>query len=650
MSVQRPQEVFDVYGRHIRLGARLGQGGEGAVYEIASNDNTVAKIYHNPLTSERAEKIRAMMAMRAEPMGTLTAWPITLLSRRTGEAVGLVMPKVVGHKDIHHLYSPKSRRNDFQRANWHFLIRAATNLARAVASIHESGCVIGDVNPGGILVAQDARVRLIDCDSFQIKAKGRQFLCHVGVPHFTPPELQGRDFSGLVRTPNHDNFGLAVLIFLMLFMGRHPFAGRFLGAGDMPIEKAIAEYRFVYGRNRAAAKMDQPPGTPSLDVASGDVALLFERAFERHTASGSRPGAREWIAALETLEKKLKQCAINSSHIYLGGLSTCPWCEMEAKAGIPLFPLSIPRAPGGLLNLEDLWKQVSALPHPGVAPPIENPTLAASLKPSPDVQKLRGRQSIGPFLTLLAGVAPIAVGLFVAPKAILLAIIAGIAAAVLARRTLGGKEQIEDLVQARSNAEQRWKQIVEQWNERAGSDFFDKKRAELDGLRKDLESLPTKRLMKLNDLMARRRDTQLEQFLDRFEIPAKGVSGIGPARKATLESYGIETAADINPQKLGTVPGIGPTRLAALLKWRRSVEAKFRFDSSKGIEPQDQARVEQEIMNQRQTLISRFQTALAELKQISSQIEWARKNMRDQVETEYRQYLQAAANAKALGR
>jgi DNA-binding helix-hairpin-helix protein with protein kinase domain len=34
-------------------------------------------------------------------------------------------------------------------------------------------------------------------------------------------------------------------------MGRHPFAGRYLGLGEMPIERAIAECRFAYSRDSA---------------------------------------------------------------------------------------------------------------------------------------------------------------------------------------------------------------------------------------------------------------------------------------------------------------------------------------------------------------------------------------------------------------
>jgi DNA-binding helix-hairpin-helix protein with protein kinase domain len=95
-----------------------------------------------------------MIALRDDRIGSLTAWPVDLLSIASSRAlIGLLMPKVSGRKDIHHLYSPKSRRVDFHRADWRFLIRASANTARAFAVVHESGCIIGDVNHGGARVA-----------------------------------------------------------------------------------------------------------------------------------------------------------------------------------------------------------------------------------------------------------------------------------------------------------------------------------------------------------------------------------------------------------------------------------------------------------------------------------------------------------------
>ena len=194
-----------------------------------------AKIYHAPLSPERADKIRLMASQQAPALTSVASWPVDLITDAKGQVVGLVMPRVDGKKDVHKLYSPKSRRREFHRADWRFLVRTSANIARAFAQLHQHGCVIGDVNHGSVLVAQDARVTLIDCDSFQVVSGSRRYLCEVGVDNYTPPELQGRPLVGVVRTPDHDNFGLAVMVFNLLMMGRHPFAGRYGGAGDMPI-------------------------------------------------------------------------------------------------------------------------------------------------------------------------------------------------------------------------------------------------------------------------------------------------------------------------------------------------------------------------------------------------------------------------------
>jgi DNA-binding helix-hairpin-helix protein with protein kinase domain len=231
-----------VSGDTLEIGRQIGRGGEGAVYEVVGRPNEVAKIYHEVMSSEKAAKLKAMIRLAVPQLLESAAWPTETLHRaRGGAPVGFVMAKVTRFREIHALYSPAHRKQEFPNANWKFLVVSARNVANVFASLHAAGHVISDVNQGNVVVSSRATVKLIDCDSFQIVSEGRQFLCEVGVGHFTPPELQGRRFSGLVRTPNHDRFGLAVLCFHLLFAGRHPHAGRFLGTGDMPIEKAIRE-------------------------------------------------------------------------------------------------------------------------------------------------------------------------------------------------------------------------------------------------------------------------------------------------------------------------------------------------------------------------------------------------------------------------
>ena len=257
------QQFYSSEGKLISLGRKLGQGGEGAVFEVYLDSNLVAKLYLDAaIASKRAAKLATMVGLKTERLLKLSAWPVDTLHERSGGAVtGFVMPKVVGHHDIHILYGIKTRHVEYPDARWPFLLQAGANVARAFSVIHEHRHVIGDVNERGLLVAKSATVRLIDCDSFQISANGNRYLCEVGVPTHTPPELQDRSFTGVMRTQDHDAFGLAVIIFQLLFMGRHPFSGAFLGRGDMPLERAIKEFRFAYGPGAASRQMKQPPAT-----------------------------------------------------------------------------------------------------------------------------------------------------------------------------------------------------------------------------------------------------------------------------------------------------------------------------------------------------------------------------------------------------
>ena len=227
-------------------------------------------------------------------------------------------------------------------------------------------------------------------DSFQISDGGRVYTCNVGVPEFTPPELQGRPFRGLVRTQDHDEFGLAVLLFHLLFLGRHPFAGRWLGPGEMPLARAIGESRFAYGRDRALRQMDQPPGTPPIDIYSPGLALMFERSL---TAPGFRPSSAEWATALEAVESGLIDCPADPEHHqYMRGLPFCPWCRVQAVTRLQLFagaarrlraaPAPASPVAGAPPPLPDLARRIEAL-QPPAAPALLSRAMLGQMPPRP---------------------------------------------------------------------------------------------------------------------------------------------------------------------------------------------------------------------------------------------------------------------------
>jgi len=337
---KKPNEALTLGGGgSLDLADLIGRGGEGSVYAVRGDPKVVAKLYDGGLSSERRAKLEAMIKMNSQALADITAWPHDLVLSR-GKPIGFVMPKAERAEEAHILYSPKSRKQKFPEAGYRFVVHAATNIARAFAVVHEQGIVIGDVNERVAMISHDATVRLIDCDSFQVNDGRQQHLCEVGVPLFTPPELQGLStFRGTDRNQNHDLFGLAVLLFHMLFLGRHPYSGRFRKAGDMPIEEAIKQQRFAYSANTAQTLMDPPPHTPALTSSGRDPAALFERAFAPSRAGTvpTRPTASEWANVLNGVLANLVNCRDNGAHAYIKDHATCPWCAIEATTGREMF-------------------------------------------------------------------------------------------------------------------------------------------------------------------------------------------------------------------------------------------------------------------------------------------------------------------------
>jgi len=319
------------------LGQELGRGGEGVVCAVIGRVDSAAKIYHKPVSVERAAKLTAMVGMGSDLLLRVASWPTDTLRRANGEIAGFLMSKVVGYQPVFALYLPKPRLSAFPSADWRFLIYAAANAARAFAVVHAHGLVIGDVNHGNLVVAQDATVKLIDCDSFQVVKGDKTWLCEVGVDTHQPPEMQGKAKYDSPRTPNHDNFGLAVLIFQLLCLGRHPFAGRSTAPGDPPsIAEAITKARYAYARDPGRTQMQPPPGSLSMEALTPRIQDLFEKAFAPDAAQKGRPKGDEWVQALMELAGDLQRCPVDSGHVFRGGLSECPWCELEAT-GVLLF-------------------------------------------------------------------------------------------------------------------------------------------------------------------------------------------------------------------------------------------------------------------------------------------------------------------------
>ena len=212
-------------------------------------------------------------------------------TRPTAEVVGFLMPNVKA-KEIHELYSLKSRRVYFPEATWHFLVHTAANVARAFYSLHKNAHIMGDVNHGNCVVLADGTVKLIDCDSYSIKTEKSATACEVGVATHLAPELQGVNLRGVEREKTRQFRSRCHHFPTALSWEDILFPEIISAQKKKSLEDCIREYRFAYGENTELKNVEQPPGTLSLVEVSPRIAAVRTRFSDRRDAPNRVNGSK----------------------------------------------------------------------------------------------------------------------------------------------------------------------------------------------------------------------------------------------------------------------------------------------------------------------------------------------------------------------
>jgi DNA-binding helix-hairpin-helix protein with protein kinase domain len=563
-------------GKAYKLGKLVGKGGEGEVFLVENLPDRAVKIYKENLRGSREPKVRAMIDGGLAGITDLVAFPSELTTDPSGSFRGFAMRLVKAFWPMHQLYGPKSRKVQYPKADYRHLVHAALNVARAVGKVHETGCVIGDFNHSGVLVSQDFTVALIDADSFQFTANGRSYPCVVGVPDFTAPELQGHSLSAVTRTKAQDHFGLAVAIFQLLFMSRHPYAGTFAGA-DLTMSQAIAQNRFAFSVTRQAqTRSNPPPGSLLLNDFPAQIAQAFEGAFGLEPAV--RPNAATWVSLLKNLEASLSRCTRVKTHYYPSAARECVWCRLTVQSGVDMFPdflsTDTPIPSSGPFDVERIWAQIRAvnLPQPADLIPKWNGALGTDRAVTDAKHAVMTNKAIGAAAIVAAGAGLV----ILSPFAIVWLGLGGFGLFKL----FGGSVDHEPFRSAFAIADQRARDAEIAFIQRIGL-------TELFGIRDDLEKwinshrqLDADLNRDLANLRRTREARQRDTYLDQFPIRRAKISGIGPAKTATLASFGIETAADVTESAVRAVPGFGEAMTAKMISWRRTHEVRFRYNAA----------------------------------------------------------------------
>ena len=637
---------YDSQNKPFELGERLGSGGEGTVYSC-EDFNLVAKIYHAPVTDDKAEKLRWMAANKNEQLLKVAAWVIDVLrDAPDGKVVGFLMPNVKA-KEIHELYSLKSRRVYFPEATWHFLVHTAGNLARAFHNLHKNAHIMGDVNHGNCVVLADGTVKLIDCDSYSIKTDKLRYHCEVGVATHLAPELQGADLSEVEREDKHDNFGLAVIIFQLLFLGRHPFAGNFLGAEDKSIEDCIREYLFAYGENAAKYKVVQPPGTLSLSDVSPAVAALFRRAF---LTRDNRPEPREWIEALGDLADNLEQCALHPGHFYFNESAHCPWCEIEGKTGLMLFPFvtgskqADGEKPFNIFTVENLIASFGIgenLPAKPLLPAVLPPPSAEIVEAKIDNRKLMLISITTQFFGLIFLMVVLGVGV---------AFFIGICAMVfwMVYLNIPAKSLTDDAVRELSGLQAEWDTFEHKWKQNALPQTLD---SDLVSVRKkvaDYQKFQQERIRAAKVLEEETERRELFQHLRSMPLEDAEIDGFAEQERQWLVGKGIKTAAEITENRIRGFHDFNGEIVPKLLEWRNKIELDFAAVPRRAFKDEHDE-FTKETARERRRIELDIEHSLTVLRSGAVNLRRKQQELAEKSATLANRFLQAKSNAESLG-
>lgn len=603
-------------GRTFQIGQKLGNGGEGEVFRVQDHPEFALKLYFKPQSKE--QKIHEMISLCPNNLRRFAAVPLESLYNDNDRFVGFLMDFVDGVQ--FHEFISKSRHENFPNARWNFFVRVAKNLARAIDVLHQTGFTIGDLNESNIFVLKNATVRIIDFDSSQFQSSdGQQFLCEVGKVEYTPPELQDAA-RNILRTKNHDYFSLAVVIFQILFINRHPFVGIPSARFEISAKENIKNHRFAFGSDSKSRGLLPPPNIINLEEASSQIEENFRRAF---LSDNERPTTKEWLRDLENLEKNLKKCDENNGHFYPVSISKCPWCRIEEESNfqaIHFDPLSFDTE----FDLNAVWYAIRAIKPPSPPAPLPTKTdyeakgwkkIKAELSNSVTLKIVFSFLLCAAHFVLLIFI-PKTDADFVSVLGVISSLVVfGFVAVMMNSVNLFAFE----LKKEKKKLEQENKQLFADRQKIVATDFFNKTFQDAEKKKNEYQELGSFRALRLQELERQGKEHQETEFLTKFCISDASIPQIGYSRTLTLRAFGIETAADLSWHKIYSVRGFGTAYAASLMAWKQSKLNQFVFNPNRAVTDRDERELEREIYRRKVSLEKDLRKAKARLEGIAAE-------------------------------
>jgi len=205
------------HGGSWRVGALLGEGGQGAVYQLdaVDRDASLALKWYRP-EAAHPDQLKALSQLAALPAPSKNfLWPMEVVDDAEG-GFGYVMPlRPPAYLPIADLLTGRAD------ASFSTVAKLCMRLADSFLKLHAQGLCYRDISLGNVFFDPSTGTPLV-CDNDNVGIDGREPARVLGTSRFMAPEIVRGEAQPSTAT---DLYSLSVLMFYLL-MFHHPLQGR----------------------------------------------------------------------------------------------------------------------------------------------------------------------------------------------------------------------------------------------------------------------------------------------------------------------------------------------------------------------------------------------------------------------------------------
>ena len=325
---------ISINGKEYTLGARLGGGKEGSIFDVVELPKYVIKVINDTgMSKQQRNELYAHLKWlyelgKREDKKDIKQY-MTVPKGLLDDELGYVMVKAGEHDSLSKYITVPEIEGEFdvwyrERYTLKKRYQIIVNLFDALRKIHLAGLIFTDLSPNNIMVHKKQN-QIVFIDTDNTRKRTDSYLSVLGTPGYMAPEVYRKPDAKLVKknnidpkilsnsgriTTESDIFSAAVIAFQLLTLW-HPFIGDEIEEGTPDDETRALEIKTDYIFKAGTSNTSSYALVPRFqDLTTPEIRRLFERTFDE---------GKEHPALRPTAEAHLLNGAdVRSSHRHLG--------------------------------------------------------------------------------------------------------------------------------------------------------------------------------------------------------------------------------------------------------------------------------------------------------------------------------------------